>query len=97
MKAGSPVESMYRAPASTAASAAAPPQRANGPTVDTRTSPRSTSARTDAGSPTSATAVSSGEAASSSPASASSFSCERAASTGRAPRPTRASLTSLPV
>src|SRR6266480_4190728 len=77
-----------------AASTAGSPQRVNGPTVETSTSPSPTSARTESGRDTSATAISRPPSSSPSERSRSTF---RAASTGRAPRATSASATSLPV
>jgi hypothetical protein len=91
---GSPVESMYVARASIAASIAAAPDHANGPTVESRTSPGCTSAGIVSGREMSAIWVSRPP---SSPASLASRSSEQAASTGRAPRVASARAVSSPV
>src|SRR3954464_9176962 len=96
----SPVESTQWAPAPIAASRAARPQRANGPTVVRSTSPRPTRAATDGASVTSATRCSSGSsplAVPSSWARAPTRAASRPASTGLAPVATRARAVSCPV
>ena len=93
MNAGSPVESMYVAGAAIAARTAGSPQRANGPTVVTSTSPCSTRAKTELRRSASACRHSTPSFS----ASPRTDSGERPASTGSAPLAASRSATSRPV